>query len=765
MTRSTLASSISGAGQVHHHGTALQDLQQIHDSSNLAADSESTSPLPTLHRANSAPIQHSPSLLKPTASIRHQITFSERFFDTKTLPTDLQRVYQALASKYDEGYALTVVFVIRTAIELHRAWHMTLLTHQLLQQLKDRFGLKMTWNLGVIHLIFRVDDGAYELHRKVPYDYDAEFQDLYMKIAAALIEGRISIHEALLFQAETKMGLHTAKSGLFLRNNPGRLVLYPVVSATCAIIFFGGDWEDAGVALACGLASGLVEYGLSLLGKDASLLTDVCVGTATGLVGGLFYRLAGEDYCLSAIFLGTLYWFFYGTAFVIGLLEIFSGELETGVTRFVAVSVKTFVLTLGATMGLQLAMAGGDNVFQTWITQDQHCNRIDLGEQWWRIPIYLLCSASVLGQYRAPIVHYWRGLIVQLVGYEVQYQMFAYFGDRHARDFLDTAVSNILGAIASVLTASLLSHLIDVLGEYYNARVLQRQEHGRAKKTETAFGKFMYNMTAAYIRFSNSIGLGKESSLKFLNMEPRLREQARELHDPAHPRQTIHLDPSEEQILVEAIVDAENLNIWALLMPAVYQLVPGSLIAKLWFNAVFPPPLVPTERTFIFRGESVSYTDVAANPIADDVFYGLWVISTSLALGLLIGFAIVRMFSQFIAPHLEFLWKESNSADLTEEEQEEERERERRKRQRMQCMLQDDAEDDPDEVVLTRVGQDKKTVVLGADRLQRLQQGDNTSSTPVANRQPVMDKVEEGNEDEDEEANGLPHGIASASTM
>ena len=30
--------------------------------------------------------------------------------------------------------------------------------------------------------------------------------------------------------------------------------------------------------------------------------------------------------------------FFYGTAFVIGLLEIISGELETGVTRFVAVS-------------------------------------------------------------------------------------------------------------------------------------------------------------------------------------------------------------------------------------------------------------------------------------------------------------------------------------------------------------------------------------------------------------------------------------------
>ena len=33
---------------------------------------------------------------------------------------------------------------------------------------------------------------------------------------------------------------------------------------------------------------------------------------------------------------------------MLGLLEIIAGELETGVTRFIAVSVKTFVLCLGA---------------------------------------------------------------------------------------------------------------------------------------------------------------------------------------------------------------------------------------------------------------------------------------------------------------------------------------------------------------------------------------------------------------------------------
>merc|ERR1712060_255107 len=64
----------------------------------------------------------------------------------------------------------------------------------------------------------------------------------------------------------------------------------------------------------------------------------------------------------------------------------------------------------------------------------------------------------------------------------------------------------------------------------------------------------------------------------------------------------------------------EDLNIWAILMPAVYQLVPGSVIAKLWFSTIF--------------AEETSQT-----------FSNLMVISTSLALGLIVGFAIAQTFT------------------------------------------------------------------------------------------------------------------------
>ena len=188
------------------------------------------------------------------------------------------------------------------------------------------------------------------------------------------------------------------------------------------------------------------------MGGEATIMIDIMVGIVTGVVGGLFFRLDGRDYCLTAIFLGTLYWFFYGTAFVIGLLEIIAGELETGVTRFIAVSVKTFVLSLGAGIGLLLTASGREE----WLEQTNHCGTIDLDAKWWRIPLYLLCSgtllpystlrcmhasvshqplvvfaASALGQYRFPIVGYWRSLIVQLVGYEVQYQMFKFLDRYH----------------------------------------------------------------------------------------------------------------------------------------------------------------------------------------------------------------------------------------------------------------------------------------------------------------------------------------------
>jgi len=157
----------------------------------------------------------------PYKTIRHVVSLSDRRFDIRTLPADMQRVYKFLRKQQGEEYALATIFTIRTAVELHRAWHMTLLTNKILTQLKETFRLRLTWNLSVFQLHFRMADGDAEVYRKVPYDYDSEYQDIYMRIAVALMDGDISVHEALIYQSETLLGVHTAQSGLFLRSFPG----------------------------------------------------------------------------------------------------------------------------------------------------------------------------------------------------------------------------------------------------------------------------------------------------------------------------------------------------------------------------------------------------------------------------------------------------------------------------------------------------------------------------------------------------------------
>ena len=483
----------------------------------------------------------------------------------------------------------------------------------------------------MLRLKFRIEDGGFELHRKVPYDYDSEYQDKYLRIATALVEGHIDVHKALAYQTETKRGLHTARSGLFLRSFPGRLLLYPLEASTCAVIFFGGGAADAAVAAVCGVAAGGVEWAMGKAGRVGSVVLDVLVGTMTGVIAGMCYRHAplglGADspLCLQSIFLGTLYWFFYGTAFVIGLLEIIAGELETGVTRFIAVSVKTFVLCLGAGLGMMLTLEHSNEI---WKEQAANCGVIELHGQWWRVPLYLLCSASTLGQYRLPIVSYWRGLVVQLVAYETQYQTLHFLEARHKRDNMDYAASNIVGSAAAVVTACMLSWLVEfaLKGPYY-ARLLNRKTvlvYGRKTGFSACCGRCMYGVVATFVRLGACLGLGRDSELTKLAVEKKIAAAANPLRlDVPAP---ITLAEDEENVLVEAIIGAQDHSVWSVLMPAVYQLVPGAMIAKLWFNSLFPP-----------------VNDGSENFAAqDNVFSNLMVISTSLAIGLLLGFAFVR---------------------------------------------------------------------------------------------------------------------------
>lgn len=367
--------------------------------------------------------------------------------------------------------------------------------------------------------------------------------------------------------------------------------------------------DDAAVAAVCGLVSGLVEWGFGKMGQTGKLTLDTVVGIFTGAITGLAYEHMGKELCVSSIILGTLYWFFYGTAFVIGLLEVVAGDLETGVTRFMAVSVKTFVLCLGSGFGLMLTldMKGEQN----WFSHVDHCGTIDLGAEWWRIPWYLLCSIGVLGQYRFPLRHYWRPLIIMLVAYEVQWQMQEYYYGLYARkNNMDYAASNAIAAMSAVITASFIAKFLTIFHKPINEQILRKHEGSYSQSCTEAC-----NHTCGAV--GRCLGLLRRSDI-ILDALPKLQAVA----DPARvDMPSVALDEAEEMVLLRAIVEDGEWSIWALLMPAVYQLVPGSMIAKLWFESLFPP---------------------AAPSDSSSVFANLMVIATSLAIGLIMGIAVAR---------------------------------------------------------------------------------------------------------------------------
>jgi hypothetical protein len=86
---------------------------------------------------------------------------------------------------------------------------------------------------------------------------------------------------------------------------------------------------------------------------------------------------------------------------------------------------------------------------------------------------------------------------------------------------------------------------------------------------------------------------------------------------------------------------------WSVLMPAVYMLVPGSMIAKLWFEAIFPTiqDIVCTEENThqqgVLNGTATRVVCTSTSAGFTSVFGNLMVISTSLALGLIVGYSAV----------------------------------------------------------------------------------------------------------------------------
>lgn len=260
-------------------------------------------------------------------------------------------------------------------------------------------------------------------------------------------------------------------------------------------------------------------------------------------------------------------------------------------------------------------------------------------DPWWRILLYVLCSVSVLGQYRFIIMNYWAGLIVQVAAYVAQESVKTSLASNHEYDGMNRVFGDVTGAMASVVTACCVALTVDYI---------RCQSRVGVSSEGSAFSKSMHYVYKYLVQIGTCLGLGRGLTGRAAEAREALEGEAKALNK--RPSEIV-LSPEHESTLVEDAVEAQEYNFWSLLMPAVYQLVPGSQLAMYWYNIIFPPqPFEDPISTFLNQTEDFDevFDSKATRPprsevVADSAAYALWLTSLSLALGLILGLAVVRI--------------------------------------------------------------------------------------------------------------------------
>ena len=249
----------------------------------------------------------------------------------------------------------------------------------------------------------------------------------------------------------------------------------------------------------------------------------------------------------------------------------------------------------------------------------------------------------------------------------------------HTLDHLDTATSNIAGCAGGVISACALSWVINICRKFYCARLLQNDQSENSRLAD-----FIYWCMRCSVKVNSRLGINRKTEIQKLDMGKKLEGQHEELNDPSHPRDHIELQGEDEDLFLEITVGSQDINIWSILMPAVYQLVPGSVIARFWFHSIFPPaeegtestlkvPMVSQESVFSnLMGKSTQFSHAMLLSLSQHIlmtdyiicahFVNNKVISTSLALGLIFGFALVQSYSFCFGRLTEFCFKETDES-------------------------------------------------------------------------------------------------------
>mmetsp|Transcript_6118 Transcript_6118/g.17118 ORF Transcript_6118/g.17118 Transcript_6118/m.17118 type:complete len:548 (-) Transcript_6118:315-1958(-) len=488
------------------------------------------------------------------------------------IPQKLAPMVRRLESLDDVSHdqLISIIFVVRLADELHRSFYGSFLTQSLVRQLTTELGIPdLSLEIEVFALRWDYRQGTISTCHRIAFDYDMADVHELSKIGWAVLDRSLPVQDGL--RAIRDMGSRTAVRRVenCYRDFPGRAFIIPLMASTCATVYFNGTWLDLGFSAACGVASGLVAW-IATMHEQLAGVCDYLAAIVTAMISTAAVTTFPDSACFSSQVLGTLYWFLYGTAFVISLYEISNNQLITGTTRFIQATLRSYGLAFGSLIGVWIAAYGGEG---RWEAVEESCSVKEgqISNNLWYLLLFPGSAIACLMQFRVKLVHFPVCFIVQCVAYGFQYLLGTVWKQP---EFLANLVPAFLATITSALCISITHRL-----KIYNLEV-RREAYLLEKKKNDDDDK------AGAQHSSRAPEEGIVETVALSGTTPGGGEQSARSH---HDSNVIAFVSDRELYTkndTSELLQYASSDLWFCLLPALYLLVPGSKLLQTAFEGL-----------------------------------------------------------------------------------------------------------------------------------------------------------------------------------
>ena len=452
------------------------------------------------------------------------------------------------------------------ADELHRSFYGSFLTQSLVRQLTTELGVPdLSLEIEVFALRWDYRQGTISTCHRIAFDYDMADVHELSKIGWAVLDGSLQVQDGL--RAIRDMGSRTPVRRMenCYRDFPGRALIIPLMASTCTTVYFNGTWLDLGFSAACGAASGLVAW-IATMHEQLAGVSDYLAAIVTAMISTAAVTTFPDSACFSSQVLGTLYWFLYGTAFVISLYEISNNQLITGTTRFIQATLRSYGLAFGSLIGVWLAAYGGEARYEA---VEESCSLKDgqISNNLWYLLLFPGSAIACLMQFRVKLVHFPVCFIVQCVAYGFQYLLGTVWKQP---EFLANLIPAFLAIITSALCINI-SHRLKI----YNLEVKREAYLLERKKNDNEAE-----------HSSRTTEEGAVERVALSGTTPGGEEQSVRSHHDSNviafvsDRELYTKNDSSERL------QYASSDLWFCLLPALYLLVPGSKLLQTAFEGL-----------------------------------------------------------------------------------------------------------------------------------------------------------------------------------